>query len=658
MSYTDSETISRLIIDKLIFNAIIENKKKEINSKLKPHIEKYIFDLISPYMKSEFIFHETDRDTIEQNIIHFDKNKISKINSWVTIPEPETCAGDRFAWKNKLLKCKLQKSDKHLLIHENPLKEQEYDDIKNNIINNKIKLTLKKKSKKYSIKTIKKNILNNKQKIEANTNESYNNNDKKKQPILEIQGINIPYDNNEKINILINDTQENNYLRNEWKIKQIEKGKKLLIEQAKIKNEKSKFLYKNDSKLFNPTGLTFDSNGKIIRLNLQNINSLNQDFLLSKIKLKDINQENTPSTTSQKLFNNKNKLSENNIKDNNEEVVEYNYEARLRYERNFFFNLNKNKNDKKDDEKMLLMGSNFNKINPEIGVIISNDNNEKEKKSGGFDYIKKYNRPSMNEFSQYLSNSNNNNNNLNSNSKIASFLYSYSNPNIINTNINNEKKNNNYIGYKESFNEEKNPLFKNAVHFNEKIVKKSRNSLLKKDMVNKKSLSNENIFKRNNKFKKNIIILKEQNINYNDNDKDSYNNYLSSVNNILLSQKFSFPNLKSVFSEENDNHIITDTNKINNKNLGNVKIMKENKSHAIYSFNDIKNANKRFLPSINLDKINNKKEIGLNYINKFLADTIKRRNMSCENLDNKNNINKENSYKNIFLRNKKYINKI
>ena len=219
---------------------------------------------------------------------------------------------------------------------------------------------------------------------------------------MEIQGINILYDNNEKINILINDTQENNYLRNEWKIKQIEKGKKLLIEQAKIKNEKSKFLYKNDSKLFNPTGLTFDSNGKIIRLNLQNINSLNQDFLLSKIKLKDINQENTPSTTSQKLFNNKNKLSENNIKDNNEEVVEYNYEARLRYERNFFFNLNKN--DKKDDEKMLLMGSNFNKINPEIGVIISNDNNEKEKKSGGFDYIKKYNRPSMNEFSQYLSN--------------------------------------------------------------------------------------------------------------------------------------------------------------------------------------------------------------------------------------------------------------
>ena len=76
-----------------------------------------------------------------------------------------------------------------------------------------------------------------------------------------------------------------------------------------------------------------------------------------------------------------------------------------------------------------------------------NDNNEKEKKSGGFDYIKKYNRPSMNEFSQYLSNSNNSNNNLNSNSKIASFLYSYSNPNIINTNINNEKKNNNYIGY-------------------------------------------------------------------------------------------------------------------------------------------------------------------------------------------------------------------
>jgi len=63
-------------------------------------------------------------------------------------------------------------------------------------------------------------------------------------------------------------------------------------------------------------------------------------------------------------------------------------------------------------------------------------------------------------------------------------------------------------------------------------------------MVNKKSLSNENIFSRNNILRnsKNVnkIILNDKNININDNITD---NYLSSLNNILLSQNFNSPNL-------------------------------------------------------------------------------------------------------------------
>ena len=85
-------------------------------------------------------------------------------------------------------------------------------------------------------------------------------------------------------------------------------------------------------------------------------------------------------------------------------------------------------------------GTNFKKLNPEIGVIISNDENKKEKKIIGFDYIKKNNKPSMNELSQYLSNSNNNSN-INRNSKIASFL-----------NSNSSMNNLDYLGYKEKFN--------------------------------------------------------------------------------------------------------------------------------------------------------------------------------------------------------------
>ena len=108
-------------------------------------------------------------------------------------------------------------------------------------------------------------------------------------------------------------------------------------------------------------------------------------------------------------------------------------------------------------------------------------------------------------------------------------------------------------------------------------------------MVNKKSLSNENIFSRNNILRnsKNVnkIILNDKNININDNITD---NYLSSLNNSLLSQNFNLPNLKYAFSEEKENHMSTDINKIKSKKIRKIKIMKENKSNLIYSLKDLK----------------------------------------------------------------------
>ena len=270
---------------------------------------------------------------------------------------------------------------------------------------------------------------------------------------------------------------------------------------------------------------------------------------------------------------------------------------------------------------------------------------------GGFDYIKKYNKPSMNELSQFLSNSNNNSN-LNSNSKIASFLNS-------NSNMNNYY---NYIGYKENFNDERNPLFQNAVHIKEeRNNKKSRNLILKREMGNKKSLSNENIFNRNHFLKKsrsiNKNLFKNKNINININDNIS-NNYLSSVNNILLSQNFNLTNLKYAFSEENENHLSTDISKIKNKKIGKIKIMKENKSNLIYSLKDLKKGNNNIFPNIKLDNNKKMKIQGQDYINKFLINTIKKTNISYDNFENNNDINKENSYKNIFLRSKQNKTKI
>ena len=664
MSYVDSEIISRLIIDKLISNVIIDNKLKEIDTHFTNHVKKFIFKFIKPSIKSDFIFHEKGLDKIEENVIHFKEQKITKINTWITIPEPETCEPDRFSLKNKLVKEKMQKNDKNNILMNNSVKELELEYITKS---SNIMRKSKQKRNYYRNKILKKNILIKKENIDSNDNKK--SKEKKKEPILEIEGTYIPLDNKEKINILLNDTDENTHLRNEWELYLIKKQKKELQEQLRKKLAKAKLLKNKEFKLINTNELTFDSDGNILKLNKPKENSFQNGFIYSKSSLKKNKiEEYTPVQTTSQIVNNKinNERSKNsvdnikltklNLEDiNNNEIVEYNIEKKMRYKSEFdIYNiLNKRNKLKNNTEKLIVSGSNFDKMNPEIGVIITNPENEKDKKIGGFNYIKKYNRPSMNELNEYLSNYNSdmNSNYNNSNSQIASFLYSYSNKN----NSNNNNNNYNYIGYKEHFNDERNPLFQNAVHINEE---KSRNLLNKRDLLNKKSLSNENIFRRNNLLKKgrnksNNSLFSQPNLITN-------NNYLSSVNNILLSNKFSYSNLKSFFYDYNENHEIKDRNNINNKKLGNVKVIKENTNNLIFSLKDIRKNKQNILPNINSNK--NKNIMGQDYINKFLINTIQKRNLSYKNMENLNDINKENSYKNQFLKSKKYsdsnINKV
>ena len=662
MSYVDSEIISRLIIDKLISNVIIDNKLKEIDTHFTNHVKKFIFKFIKPSIKSDFIFHEKGLDKIEENVIHFKEQKITKINTWITIPEPETCEPDRFSLKNKLIKEKIQKNDKNKILMNNSVKELELEYITKS---SNIMRKSKQKRNYYRNKILKKNILIKKENI--STNSSKNSKDKKKEPILEIPGTYIPLNSKEKINILLNDTEENNNLRKEWQLYLIEKEKKEFQERLKLKNARAKLLINKEFKLINTNELTFDSDGNILKLNKPKENLFQNGFISSKSSLKKNKiEETTPLQTTTQLIkkpnnsNNKIKLTKLNLEDinNNNEIVEYNLDEQLRFksEFNIYKNLNKYNKGKNNTEKVIVSGSNFDKMEPEIGVVISSPEKEKEKKIGGFNYIKKYNRPSMNELNEYLSNYTNDmsSNYNNSNSKITSFLNSYSNK---------SNNSNNYIGYKEHFNDERNPLFQNAVHLNEEKNKNNKNLLSKRDLINKKSLSNENIFRRNNLLKKgrnknNFILFNQPILNANNNDNiNSNDNYLSSVNNILLSNKFSYSNLKSFFYDYNENPTKENrNNNYNNKKFGKVKVIKENNNNLIFSMKDIRINNKNLLPNINSNK--NKNIMGQDYINKFLINTIQKRNLSYKNLDNLNDINKANSYKNQFLKLKNYNEKI
>ena len=174
---------------------------------------------------------------------------------------------------------------------------------------------------------------------------------------------------------------------------------------------------------------------------------------------------NTKYTKNDTYTNNKDNANNKIDADISKIIVEKNYEDKIN-KSNF------NKKKEKDKGSILPSGYNFDKFVPEVGVVITGEN-DKDKKEGGFEYIKKFNKPSFNELSRFISQSINSGN-------FSSYLNS-SDINANNKSINNEyvkTDENNYIGYKEEFNEN-NPLMQNVHKMNNINLKYSSPDLKK-----------------------------------------------------------------------------------------------------------------------------------------------------------------------------------
>ena len=750
MSNDIADTIVTLIIDKIISSACRNAYIEEINSNINSHCNKFINNILSSYLNNSFLFYENGLDKVEinQNEIFYNKSIPEKVNTWVSFTEPTPSKIDRYASnRNKYLEIvdnKINLLKKKSLLPQNPVMKEvnEYDKNKNININTKekkekIKIRLKDIWKKGNNNILLKNNNNNNKNNNLNLKTEQNNNKITKSPrikeeILEIQGTFIPYKKNELINIILNDTEENNLLRKEREQQILDKEEMLKNENLmKQRARQNRIVLFN--KKFDNDRLTFDPNGKVIRLHLPVIDSFNQDFIVSKAKIKNGENNNIRLSsiskdiykTTKNIIKNNNKIlkiideklkltsekvkppiinkennnNSNNNNANNKEIIEYNPDD---YTDDYLYNRYRKK------KELIISGSNFDKMSPEVGVIISsdekknksNEGDEKEEKInqkvGGFDYIKKYNRPSMNEINHLFSsqnlymnsinsNSNDNNNDDLNNNKITSFFnydYSKNNKNINNNdnilikinNINKTSENdtinneNNYIGYKEEFNDNNNPLFKGAFQINDetKILKEhlqkksaSPSPLLPIRIKNIRSISNDNIFSTKRRIfksetKDSIYQNQYNNFNLNSNNSNS-NQYLSS--NILLSQNFNSPNLKSIFMDENENYLSSDENKINiNKNNN---IINDLKFNSINYENDDGNINvvspfkilsrrKQKLPSITENNKKDKYLMEQQYMNKFNLGIVKNKNWGNENLDETNN--NKNSYKNQFLR--------
>ena len=529
-----AETVATILIDKLISTAVITNKVNQTYKTLNDHCFTYLTNFINPYLESGFIFYENGIEDIDvqKNKIYFSHEPLEKINTWELIPEPTTCEMDRYA-NNKT---KVKKYNKYTDIKMDNVKESSVafdasedtrtirnnENTKDEIINN-IK---NKKKEKEEEKTFDKDIKENKNKaldtnksqkltssIIKSSNKNLNEVNKKNKPtqkikieqkrsrlnkylednapkkkekeeILEISVTDdLPKEAYENAFSIINSSDENNRLRREREIQIEQRNAQRLAEIEREKKAKQK-LYRRSDKDFDTNRLTFDPNGKII--NLRSFNEpLAVDFASSKIKvkseqnkrkeileLKDVvypiqgmelnNTNNTKNDTYSNMKDVVNKVDA----DISKIIVEKNYEDKINKN-----NFNK-KNNNKEKGSILPSGYNFDKFIPEVGVVITGENN-KDKKEGGFEYIKKFNKPSFNELSRFISQSINSNN-------FSSYLNS-SDLNANNKSINNEylkTDENNYIGYKEEFNEN-NPLMQNVHKMNNINLKYSSPDLKK-----------------------------------------------------------------------------------------------------------------------------------------------------------------------------------
>ena len=155
------------------------------------------------------------------------------------------------------------------------------------------------------------------------------------------------------------------------------------------------------------------------------------------------------------------------------------------------------KNPNSKNKKSTPSGSNFNLINPETGVVIENQNNKKKEiKDGGFEYIKKYNKPSMYEFSKLVMESSNLNT-LNSRALSSGLIESKINEinEIKKVNKYNEINKDDYNGYILEFSDNINPLFQNALSINDNGKEENQSEKDNNKEIGKYKSKDKNIFR-------------------------------------------------------------------------------------------------------------------------------------------------------------------
>jgi len=492
--------------------------------------------------------------------------------------------------------------------------------------------------------------------------------------VIDLPYSDLPRDVYENKYMQMNSNEENNLLRIEREKEIFEKEQKKLLEENRHKLENENNLNINQNKEFDSNKVTFGPNGEIINVNIPSTDTFCKEFFVSKTtvieKNKNINLKEKRISSPNIKLNNLDSHNENSSKNDNDNIGNQNGDnekktqneekaaRRLKYSSKKRYsvvpksksNLSNAKKIEKIEynpvaieekkvnqalfhkSKVPPSGHNFDKIIPEIGVRIKNDDNQNQIKEGGFEYYSKYNKPSVNEYSTLMMETLKANHHLLTSSLSSGNLNKNNSHNIYNT------ETQEYNGYKQEFNDNNNPLIQNAFQtFSvKKQLKLNDNNITKTLIKNKSSIIPHAYSINNKKSLFNTIDGKHYKIK----NTEIFNNIKIKKN--LVPNLYSFLTVSDKSDKDENKEIFNVIKKgklkvVNGPSDANIKsnINNNNKYHSIIPLPRKKNnpKEKNILPKIKINnnnmsqnKENNLELIGEDLIDDFNSKIINNKN--------------------------------
>lgn len=367
-----SEIIAKQILEKLITNVIIDNYNKNLNNQIGPFCFDFVKEKLSPFLQEFFINNE---------------NRDNEHNTWIEIKEPETQEKDRGTFtltqiEKKQNEMKDPKENEESM-HEVPSEQKTMS--RDFYRKNTFKLSLR-MSKKLS---------QNLSHLELTTKEEEK---KEKQRINELVSSFPSF----VIERRLGPPLEPEFIpkiRNDYQ-------KELIQREIKMKKEKLSMVKSSSTgdiigtkkvaiREFNNERYTFDSNGNVIPYRFIRVENMKNDF-----HSPDVNEKVIKNIVKQD-DSNKRDTTNNSTKKKGRRFIDM-LPSEVRENTNIYkLVMNSMKGRNSLSSVCTPSGDNFSLMQPEIGVVIKNEQLDKAK-DGGRNFRDKFNRFSLNDYDKLI----------------------------------------------------------------------------------------------------------------------------------------------------------------------------------------------------------------------------------------------------------------